>query len=179
MSALPSEQVSFDQADRKPKARTLAVCVWLCNVFWTKESLRTTLRDIFKLESGGQSVVFPLCKGPAHSGALGVELFATFHTKEVFLNSVTSPNRDSAVGGQEWTEVRISNVVAHIESMPARIACQRRDSSLVPDVGSFDEIEDFLADVRRMVGDALQGSRNENQTHALRTDGRICGWVLQ
>jgi formate dehydrogenase major subunit len=37
------------------------------------------------------------------------QLFATFHTKEVFLNAVTGPNRDSVVGTPEYkvTAVRI------------------------------------------------------------------------
>ena len=37
------------------------------------------------------------------------QLFATFHTKEVFLNAVTGPNRDTAVGTPEYklTAVRI------------------------------------------------------------------------
>ena len=41
------------------------------------------------------------------------QLFATFHTKEVFLNAVTSPNRDSAVGTPEYkvTAVRIERAV--------------------------------------------------------------------
>jgi formate dehydrogenase major subunit len=40
------------------------------------------------------------------------ELFATFHTAEVFLNNVTGPYRDSYVGAPEYkvTAVAIENI---------------------------------------------------------------------
>ena len=46
------------------------------------------------------------------------QLFATFHTTEVFLNAVTGPNRDSVVGTPEYkvTAVRIERVIEAGES---------------------------------------------------------------
>ena len=50
-----------------------------------------------------------------------------------------------------------------------------RFSGSVPDIFAFDEIEHLLTDVRRMVGNALQRLRGENQTNAPRDDVRVCG----
>jgi len=50
------------------------------------------------------------------------QLFATFHTTEVFLNAVTGPNRDSVVGTPEYkvTAVRIERVIEAGESSGRR-----------------------------------------------------------
>ena len=46
------------------------------------------------------------------------QLFATFHTRETFLNAVTGPHRDSAVGTPEYklTAVRIVPVAGEREA---------------------------------------------------------------
>jgi formate dehydrogenase major subunit len=50
------------------------------------------------------------------------QLFATFHTKEVFLNAVTGPNRDRVVGTPEYkvTAVRIERAVEGQARAPGR-----------------------------------------------------------
>lgn len=49
----------------------------------------------------------------------------------------------------------------------------------MPDVLAFDQIKHLLTDIRRMVGNALQGLRGENQPNAPRDDVRVCGRVCQ
>ena len=55
------------------------------------------------------------------------QLFATFHTSEVFLNAVTSPHRDREVGTPEYkvTAVRIEPVTENVIARGGSIGATR------------------------------------------------------
>jgi formate dehydrogenase major subunit len=57
-----------------------------------------------------------------NASVLAGQLFATFHTAEVFLNAVTGPNRDTVVGTPEYkvTAVRIERAVDPKENLRRR-----------------------------------------------------------
>ena len=76
-----------------------------------QDAARLELRDgmIVRIRSRHGEALLPVKINPAVKPG---ELFATFHTAEIFLNFVTSPHRDRYVGSPEYkvTAVRIENL---------------------------------------------------------------------